>query len=165
MTAQKADFMFMPKFDMTAPCPFCPFRCDNEGFLGRARAEEIMESVLVRGEPFHCHKTLHYGEHDRPDQPEEDSQEWGIFASERSQFCAGLRAVFERLGEESGWMQAASRMAHGDRLKYVELDRNLPVFDTWEAFVRAHSDDEELSSHERRLGLILRCEASRRRIE
>lgn len=46
------------KFDRRKPCGNCPFRNDKDFHLTAERAHGIVETVVLLGKTFTCHKTL-----------------------------------------------------------------------------------------------------------
>jgi hypothetical protein len=59
-------------YELTKPCPTCPFRSDIRPFLTPGRVDEI-ERALVRGE-FPCHKTVDYDSVPEDDNGDTDLQ-------------------------------------------------------------------------------------------
>ena len=49
---------FTMKMDMTKPCSTCPFRTDATPFIRPDRAEEILDSLIVKDESFRATKPL-----------------------------------------------------------------------------------------------------------
>lgn len=43
------------------PCNNCPFRADVSFYLGRDRATQIANDVILGDRAFHCHKTTEHG--------------------------------------------------------------------------------------------------------
>lgn len=110
----------MPGFDLTSPCPKCPFRTDIEPFLRPDRVMEIEES-LVQAE-FPCHATLDYSS---------DSE--GA-RTEKTAHCAGALILLEKLERPSQMMRIAERLGLYVRAK---LDMAAPVFDSFEDMIGA----------------------------
>lgn len=110
----------MTSYDMTSPCPKCPFRSDITPFLRPDRVEEIAES-LVRAE-FPCHQTLDYSN---------DSE--GA-RTPKTAHCAGALILLEKLEQPSQMMRICERLGIYDRSK---LDMAAPVFDSFEDMIAA----------------------------
>lgn len=112
------------KFDMTTPCPKCPFRTDIKPFLRRDRAREISEALFLHQQTFACHVTVEHdddGEHVlRPDE----------------QHCAGAAIVLERMNRPNQMMRIAERIGCYNARK---LDMKAPVFKHLRDFIAAQS--------------------------
>ncbi|KQR22894.1 DUF6283 family protein [Deinococcus sp. Leaf326] len=105
------------KYDLTQPCPDCPFRTDcREGWLGGDRAAEIAQAITQHQQTFTCHKTL----------PE----------SANSQHCAGAMILLERLNRPNQMMRIMERFGGYDRAR---LRMDAPVFKSVAAFIRHHN--------------------------
>lgn len=110
-------------FDMTTPCPKCPFRTDVTPYLTPARAREISTSLVQRQESFPCHQTT---EHD-------DDGEC-IRNPEKEKHCAGAMIMLEHMNKPNQMMRIAERIGFYDRFK---LKMDAPVFATAAAFIAA----------------------------
>lgn len=110
------------KFDMTTPCPKCPFMADIKPFLRRDRAREIAEALFPQQQTFACHVTV---EHDA-------DGEHVMRADE--QHCAGAAIVLERMNRPNQMMRIAERCGLYDRRK---LAMNAPVFKSLREFIAA----------------------------
>lgn len=110
-------------YDMTSPCPHCPFRNDIPAYLSEERVEEIRDG-LERGE-FPCHKTTASVE-------DEDGVE--RVTTEDSKHCAGALILLEKIDEPSQMMRIAERIGMYDR---TELNMDAPVYDCWEDMIAA----------------------------
>jgi hypothetical protein len=123
----------LTKFKLKRPCKNCPFRTDVPGYLCRARAQEIAES-LAQGAVFPCHETT-------VEDPTSDGGE--LIATLDSGFCAGALITMERSGGANQVMRVAERVGVYEREK---LDMYAPVHASLFAFVEHHgepSEDEE----------------------
>lgn len=110
------------KFDMTTPCPKCPFRTDIKPFLRRDRAREISEALFPHQQTFACHVTVKY----------DDDGEDVISTDE--QHCAGAAIVLERMNRPNQMMRIATRCGFYDPRK---LDKKAPVFKHLRDFIAA----------------------------
>ena len=90
------------------PCKGCPFREETSYFLGRARAQEIVDGLRSDG-IFHCHETVDYGEDGEGE------------ITRRSRFCAGALAVMHREGSLRGNFLARLLLMVGS-LREEDLD-------------------------------------------
>jgi hypothetical protein len=109
------------RFDLTRPCPDCPFREDITFALAPARTEEILMALLVCDQTFTCHATIEY------DGTDEDGN---VLATGQEQHCAGAMILAERLERPNQLMRIAERLGRYDRSK---LQMNAPVFATAQA--------------------------------
>lgn len=124
-------------FGLKKPCPRCPFRMDVPGYLRRARAQEIAESI-ADGSIFHCHQTTVDGI-----EIEDDGMEFEtLVAGPDSQFCAGALIVLERCESPNQAMRMAENLGYYDP---TMLDMEAPVARTMIDFVNHHDPefDEE----------------------
>lgn len=119
-------------FDLVKPCPRCPFRTDClEGWLGRARAQEIVESITLEQASFPCHETTNH-----------DDDEGDYVPGGSEKHCAGALIMLEKSGIGPGQLaRIAERLGQG---KQVQLDLNAPVFHHTEDFVDHHSREGEV---------------------
>jgi hypothetical protein len=115
-------------FALIRPCPHCPFRNDNEGYLRPERASEIVQSLLVGDMTFPCHETV-----DRDDEGEPITD----FETEH---CAGAMIFMEKLGQPNQLMRVGERVGFYGRGK---LDMDAPVVSTPEEFIALHGGDLE----------------------
>ena len=111
------------KFDMTSPCPQCPFRNDIRPYLRADGAEEIA-NALESGSTFTCHKTT------VPD-PDSDGE---MMDGPNAQHCAGALILLEKLEAPNQMMRWMERIGFYDRRK---LDMDAPVFDDFDEFIEA----------------------------
>lgn len=119
------------KFDLKKPCNNCPFtHTSMKGWLGEARAEEIIESLLVRDESFPCHKTIDY---DRMDDDDEDDS-WVPTGEE--QHCAGATIMLLKMEMPNQMMRIMGRLGY---LKEENIDMDAPVFDDDHDFIEHHT--------------------------
>lgn len=108
------------KFDLTRPCPLCPFRTDLDSgpYLYRERARQIVETLKTS--TFECHETS------------------GLKDCKReAQHCAGALIMLERSDRPSQMMRIVERLGMYDRRK---LDMSSPVFDTPEEWIEANNE-------------------------
>ncbi len=110
------------KFDMTTPCPMCPFRCDIKPFLRRDRAREISDALTRQQQTFACHKTTEFAD-DGESIPTADEQH-----------CAGALIMLEAINKPNQLMRISERLGMYDRRK---LAMKSPVFKSFSAFVAA----------------------------
>jgi hypothetical protein len=115
------------KFDMTEPCPQCPFRSDIRAFLTRARAQEIADSITRHQQPFPCHKTVLY---------DDDGE---ACPSSDEQHCAGALVLLERINRPNQMMRIAERLGV---YKRTALNMNAPIFKSTRVFVAAQPTRE-----------------------
>lgn len=115
------------KYELTKPCPHCPFRNDRPGYLTTERAREIA-NALDRGY-FPCHATLIYDEDENGD---DDIRE-----TDKTQHCAGAMIMLEHMERPSQLMRIAERLGLYDMRKLV---MDSPVVKSAREFVRLHSD-------------------------
>lgn len=111
----------MSAYDMTSPCPKCPFRSDIPAFLTAARVREIEES-LKRAE-FPCHQTLDY-----------ETDDGEPVETKNTKHCAGALILLEKLERPSQMMRICERIGLYDRRK---LKMDAPVFDSFREMERA----------------------------
>jgi hypothetical protein len=115
------------KYDLIRPCPHCPFRNDRPGYLGRAGAMRIIDSIL-RGATFSCHETNRAGENEHGEQE--------LVETENSKHCAGALIILEILERPHQMMRIAERLGLYDMTK---LDMDAPVFQSRAEFIRQHT--------------------------
>jgi hypothetical protein len=104
-------------FNLKTPCKDCPFRSDreaNKGWLGKERAESIINSITKEDATFQCHKTL----------------------GNKAEHCAGATILLEKLEKPNQLMRIAERLGHYDLTK---LDMNAPVM-TAKEFIKCHTN-------------------------
>ena len=112
-------------YDLTEPCPQCPFRTDIEPFLRYERVIELKEALLYRQGTFSCHKT---NTHD------EDGE---AIETDDSKHCAGAMILLEKLEKPNQMMRIAERLGMYDRHK---LKMDAPVFDDFDEMADAQKD-------------------------
>jgi hypothetical protein len=117
------------EFALVRPCAKCPFRTDVPGYLRRARAVEIAES-LAGGAPFLCHETT----------VDADDDEGTLVEGPNTSYCAGSMIVLEKEEAPNQMMRTAERIGLYDRER---LDMDAPVVRSLAAFVAHHGVDEE----------------------
>jgi len=113
-------------FGILSPCSNCPFRADIRPYLRKERVREI-ERSLVRAS-FFCHKTTKH------DDVDDESGEYHARGGEAH--CAGALILMEKEGRSSQMMRIAERLGLYDHTK---LDMKAPVFDTFDAMVKAQA--------------------------
>lgn len=116
------------RFDLSKPCPDCPFRRDClRGWLGAPRAEEIADALLGRpGKSFACHQTTQFDEEGEHRQHEAEQQ------------CVGAMILVEKTGAANQMLQVAERLGVRDPGRISEASRPL-VFDTRAEFIEHHT--------------------------
>lgn len=116
--------------DLVQGCANCPFRCDRpiqHGWLGQARAQDIIDTLFERDQTFACHKT----------------------AGDRDEYhCAGAMILLEKQGRANQHMRIMERVGFYDRNK---LKMDGPIFDTPEQFVAWHNGEEVETEYHRRI--------------
>tara|TARA_B100001245_G_scaffold236257_1_gene226451 strand:- start:8368 stop:8736 length:369 start_codon:yes stop_codon:yes gene_type:complete len=117
-------------FELKKPCKNCPFikeehRKENKGWLGKARAKEIFDSMAIHDYSFPCHKTT------KPDSEELDMQ-----LSSTSQHCAGALALQEKLGFANQMTRIAGRLGIYNPKELIDTDK---IVDSEEEFVELHT--------------------------
>lgn len=114
------------KFDLTYPCPHCPFRKDSlKGWLGRDRATGIVASLFMHQHTFSCHETIH------------DDYEGEGIEEKDAQHCAGALILMERQETSNQLMRVAERCGKYDRTK---LSMDAPVFEDGNQFIDHHTE-------------------------
>lgn len=118
-------------FNLRRPCPRCPFRKDCiEGWLGRARAEEIAEALVGEqpGTTFACHETTQHN----------DEGEYVLDAEE--QHCVGAIVLVENEDAANQMLQVAERLELLDLSKIDPRARDL-IFASRTDFEDHHSNE------------------------
>lgn len=119
-------------FKLRKPCSGCPFRKDClKGWLGKARAEELVEEIIEGDGFFSCHKTVTYdGEWD---------EEVEAPLEECNQFCAGALILAQKVGENANRnIRLALRLG---LFTMEEMRGGELIFDTSEEFINHHSNE------------------------
>lgn len=128
-------------FKLKRPCKHCPFRKDLEprlkGWLGEERAKMIAHSTFFHGNNFPCHKTVTRDPDAEYDYDSEDHNAGYMWTEKESQ-CAGAAIMQINTGNQSTWMQVATRMGWADAEHLKHLDLESPVFETVEQFIEFH---------------------------
>lgn len=120
-------------FKLRRPCKDCPFRSDRFAFLTPARAKDIGAAVAHKDQTFTCHKTIDYSLWDEEDDPEGENRGRG----EGEQMCAGALLFIENVNPGGNYMvRLAQAVGLYDPTK---LRRDVPVFATLKAFIKAQS--------------------------
>ena len=126
-------------YDMTKPCPQCPFSTVNGAirFRNRDRAEEIEEYAYRHG--FPCHTTAELVEH-----ADGWGQQDGFYFGKHTQHCAGYIIMALKSGYDT-WPGIDNDDKLSARLQ-DQIDWYAPVFDNTEAFFEANSQGENQTS-------------------
>lgn len=115
------------KFDLKRPCKTCPFRTDSlKGWLGKGRAKEILEGITAKDQTFTCHYTTEFHE-----------ETGEVIPHSNDQHCAGAMILLEKYNRPNQLMRIFERLGAYDK---DALAMDAPVFDTYEEFVKHHSD-------------------------
>lgn len=118
------------KYDLRRPCPDCPFRVDEPGYLRTARAADIVNGLLSDDwSAFACHKTTVVAE----------DPETGLMDRVRTpdtQHCAGAMIFLLHNDSPSVGMRMQAAMGLFD---YDELDMDAPVARTAQEFIDHHA--------------------------
>lgn len=116
------------KYELTKPCPHCPFRSDIKPYLTPDRVEEIMESL--ERSTFTCHLTT---------VSDEDGDDCGEMRDgPNAQHCAGALILQKKEGESSQMTRIAGRLGMFDPRR---LEMDSPVFDSWSDMISAQDDE------------------------
>lgn len=116
------------RFEITTPCPNCPFRTDDGAIRLRAeRAREIAQDLDQC--TFTCHKTT------VPD-PNNGAE---MMDGPNAQHCAGALIMLEREGAPSQMMRIAERLGIYDP---QALKMDAPVFLNRQEFITEHARSE-----------------------
>ena len=111
----------MYNFKVLKPCKNCPFRKDSlKGWLGRERALEISNAVLIENKTFQCHETI------------------GL---KHKSHCAGALILYKYgkiAPHTNSLIQIAERLGMYEPSK---LDESIECFHTQEDFVNHHSEN------------------------
>lgn len=118
------------KYNMTSPCPHCPFRNDIHGYLEAERVEEIVESVL-RQQSFPCHKTTTFEDTD-----DEDGDYERRVNTEDEEQCAGAEIFALKHGVCSQMRRIAGRLG----MEVAELDDDAPVCEDFDEMLAVHEN-------------------------
>lgn len=120
------------KFTLVRPCPKCPFRNDClPGWLGEARAAEIVHSILFGDKTFACHETTSFEEDD-------DGERYAPDGSE--QHCVGAMLLVEKESAANSMLQIAERMGLRDPDVIDPAAAEL-VFDSEADFISHHTNE------------------------
>ena len=116
--------------NLKRPCNNCPFRRDTlKGWLGRSRAQGLIDDMINDHRSFSCHKTTVPGEEDDPETA--GTRVYG----DKTEECAGGMILLHKTQQPNMAMRLGYvyKMFDGNELK----DQHL-VFDTPEEFVDHH---------------------------
>lgn len=120
------------KFDLTRPCPKCPFRCDIPGYLNASRASNIATVVIHQNGIFSCHQTLDYAN--------ADENEGEATETAKTSMCAGALIMSEKVAPGHNQMvRIAERLGMYD---WNKMDMDAPVFDSITEMVNHHARRE-----------------------
>lgn len=122
----------MIDFDLTRPCPQCPFRTDIEPFLTRVRAEEIATAITDQDKTFSCHKTVDY------------SEGGDGATAQNEQHCAGALILLEHMKRPNQMMRIMERIGLYHRHR---LDMQSPVYTTTQDWIEAHPPHRRRGGH------------------
>jgi len=111
-------------FNLTTPCPQCPFRTDIAPYLTRWRVKDIERGLVDGQQMFPCHKTT---------VPSEDD-DCEMLTTQKSEHCAGAAILLEGLNMPNQMMRIAERLGMYDHTK---LDMKAPVFNSFESMRKA----------------------------
>jgi len=122
------------KFNLRKPCANCPFRTDlhtNYGWLSKARAEEISESMKEK--VFPCHNTTISSDYD------DDGEEIYI-SNPKEQACFGAIVTLHQEGKlfDNQMIQIAIRL--GLYKGYKNINTDLPIVSDRQEFIAMHTD-------------------------
>lgn len=104
-------------YDLKKPCSNCPFRSDKFFPLHPERVNEIVSSNAE----FACHKTVDYSDGE------------GVI-KQKSQHCAGLLIMLEKMERPHQMMRIAKRLGAYDMSK-LEMDQ--PVYESVDDYINA----------------------------
>lgn len=126
------------KFGLIRPCKMCPFRTDcMEGWLGAARAQEIINGITLEDQTFACHETTHLDD--------EDTETGVAHMHGDEQHCAGAAILLEKIEAPNQLMRISERLrtvSGGQGYDRDRMDMGAPVFDSTEDFVRHHAGED-----------------------
>ncbi len=117
------------KFEMKYPCPHCPFRNDEPGYLRGARMQEIVDDILYQDMSFTCHETT------VPCDDDDGSGE--MTDGPNAQHCAGAMIFLEHNKRANQSMRIGERFKMYDSKK---LKMDAPVFEDEESLVDHHAE-------------------------
>lgn len=120
-------------YDLKKPCPKCPFRTDIRPYLTPGRVEEFGQAE------FACHCTT--------ETVEDDHGNSDRVATDKSQHCAGMLIMLEKMQQPHQMMRICGRLGLYDP---TALDMDAPVFDELDDMVEACMEEEERQDEERR---------------
>ena len=111
----------MYNFKVLKPCKNCPFRKDSlKGWLGRERALEISNAVLIENKTFQCHETI------------------GL---KHKSHCAGALILYE-YGKIAPHTNNLIQLAEVlEMYEPSKLDESIECFHTQKDFVNHHSEN------------------------
>lgn len=112
-------------YNMSTPCPQCPFRSDIPGYLTPGRVREIAQSVLNQ-KSFPCHKTT--------ESCEDDDGGCDMRETEDSEQCAGAEIFAAKHGVSSQMSRIAERFG----MHVAPLDMDAPVCGSTQEMLRVH---------------------------
>ena len=120
------------KFDLKKPCTNCPFRKDSrKRWLSKARAQDLVSTVILGDDSFTCHKTVNYEAWNKQD----DDTEYQPNGEE--QFCAGALHLEHKCNTGGNLTIRIARMMK--LFEYENLKAGELVFDTAAEFINHHT--------------------------
>jgi hypothetical protein len=107
------------------PCKDCPFRAEVSFHLGKERAQQITNDVILGDSAFHCHKTIIYGSGDE------------IVRSGNEKPCIGSMLA---IAKERGDARANLWLRMGFLIKEIDVDSldNSVNIHSVNSFIEAH---------------------------
>lgn len=108
-------------FDLTRPCPDCPFRTDIRFVLTPARVVALLEGIFQEGQTFTCHNAS-----------QGCWREDTYLPSQGDQHCAGALLLIQWEDVGHRMTQLAQQLGLYDPSR---LDMGAPVFSTVEAML------------------------------
>ena len=111
------------------PCKDCPFRSEVSFCLGKERAQQIANEVILGDGALYCHKTLTYSSID---------DDGGYIHTGNEKPCVGaILAIAKERGDATAnpWVRMGVRIK---RIDINSLDKSVKVHSA-KQFVRAHS--------------------------
>lgn len=106
------------KFDLTSPCPECPFSLGDHAVRGltNGRVTEIWNALTKEDKSFPCHKTVNYDAYDEDDEYGDDDDDRYV-PTQAEQHCAGALILLEKMDRPNQIMRIGERVHFYDRTK------------------------------------------------
>lgn len=114
-------------FNLTSPCKDCPFRTDVRPYLRTGRVIEICETLIVKDQSFHCHKTTTH-----------DDETGETVPTKYEMHCAGAMIMLEHMNRPNQMMLIGERLGSYDHTK---LKMDAPVYTCTRAMVMAYKKE------------------------